>query len=241
MSEGLDVFDITLKVLEDINISEDLKHYLKEECSRKDSELITNGIKFFVLSFSTDRDNLNLWNYYSKNKNLQGYNIGFVRSELLNAYQVTDQDKNVVQPIHGRVIYDDKEKCEMIKDIIEILYFERNGCSTEEIGYFILQKIVYIGCLFKDVHFKDEHEYRIVLPWNPNWSTLNTNIPDIKYRELNDLRIPYLPIQIEVGKCVKNITVSPTMDFEKAKTSQKKHLKPYPRIEIKKSAIPVRY
>lgn len=240
-SEGINALDVLAKVLPTAIISDTLRQYLIVKCDEKRKNFSSEGLNFFVVSFSTDKDNLNLWNYYSKNNRLLGYNIGFEKNELLAAYKQLDANKNPVEPIYGSVIYKDSEKFDFVKDIVEILFSAGTGIHYEIVGDQILDKVAFSGCLFKHEAFKNELEYRIVIPWNPNWEISGTNVPEIKFREKEGFFIPYMPIHIEIGRCVKSVTVSPTIAYDLAEASLKMMFRKYPRIEIRHSSIPVRY
>ena len=240
-SEGINALDVLAKVLPTAIISETLRQYLIEKCAQKKKNFSSDGLNFFVVSFSTDKDNLNLWNYYSKNNRLLGYNIGFEKNELLAAYREPTANVTPVKPIYGSVIYNDSEKYDFVKDIVEIMYSAGTGIHYEIVGDQILDRVVFSGCLFKHEAFKNELEYRIVIPWNPNWANNGTNVPEIKFREKDGFFIPYMPIHFEIGRCVKNVTVSPTINHDLAEVSLKMMFRKYPRIEIRHSSIPVRY
>ena len=42
-----------------------------------------NKYEYYTISFSTDSDNLTLWNNYSKGQTYTGYNIGFCKKDLI--------------------------------------------------------------------------------------------------------------------------------------------------------------
>ena len=65
-----------------------------------DNEL-ENNIEYFTTSFSSDNDNLTLWNNYAKGKNYTGYNIGFNKKKLIK-----EMNDNDFLPIYGSVIYE---------------------------------------------------------------------------------------------------------------------------------------
>ena len=57
-----------------------------------------NKLEYFTTSFSTESDNLTLWNNYAKGKNYTGYNIGFDKKKLI--FEMTE---NNYLPIYGCV------------------------------------------------------------------------------------------------------------------------------------------
>lgn len=240
-SEGINALDILIEVIPTTRIDEGLKSYILEKCSLSRQNILSEQMKFYVLSFSVDKDNLNLWNYYSKNNRLLGYNICFEIIELVNAYKHYYSDRKAVEPIHGKVLYVKSDKCDLVKYMVEALYDLRDNTSIDVLGDLIIKKIVFSGCLFKDEAFMNEQEYRVVLPWNPMWEIETTNMPKIEFREKDGYFIPYFPIKVDVGRCAKCVTVSPTVDYELAKASLINLLRKTPHIEIVPSSIPVRY
>ena len=72
----------------------------------------TNKLEYFTTSFSTESDNLTLWNNYAKGKNYTGYNIGFDKNKL-----VEEMTNNDYLPIFGSVIYDKNKQIKIIHAI----------------------------------------------------------------------------------------------------------------------------
>ncbi len=240
-SEGINALDVLSNVIPVANISEELRDYLREKCEQKRNGVFSKGNGFYILSLSTDKDNLNLWNYYSKNNKLLGYNIGFEKNELLNSLRKAPEGKRPVEPIYGKVLYKYDEKFDIVKDIVEILSDSGEKFECQTVGDLIIERIMLTGCLFKADAFENEHEYRIVIPWEPEWEANIINIPPVEFRERDGFFIPYLLIDFDIKECIKNVTVSPTIDYNLAEASLKMLLRNYPRIEIRHSSIPVRY
>lgn len=63
--------------------------------------LFANKMDFYVISFSLEQDNLNMWKYYTKTPDSIGYNIGFEMTSLINEFE---HDIS-----YGRVIYSEKD------------------------------------------------------------------------------------------------------------------------------------
>lgn len=59
--------------------------------------------EYYTVSFSTESDNLTLWNNYAKGQSYTGYNIGFCKNELIK-----DMIKKGFSSVYGNVIYDRK-------------------------------------------------------------------------------------------------------------------------------------
>ena len=81
-----------------------------------------NKLEYFTTSFSTESDNLTLWNNYAKGKNYTGYNIGFDKKKLVN-----EMTENNYLPIYGSVIYDKAKQVKIIHAIFKKwnMLFER--------------------------------------------------------------------------------------------------------------------
>lgn len=69
------------------NFCESLLNQCLQKAKRYD---VSNRLLFayktdvYVISFSLDDDNLNMWKYYSKTADTVGYNIGFDKEKLVN-------------------------------------------------------------------------------------------------------------------------------------------------------------
>lgn len=73
-------------------------------------------MRYYVFCTSLDNDLLNMWNYYVKGGNYQGYNIGISVKDIINSFSnITDEKVNIY---FGPIIYTDREKIELLKRII---------------------------------------------------------------------------------------------------------------------------
>ena len=61
--------------------------------------------QIYVCSFSVEKDDLNLWNYYTKSNNSQGYNIKFNYKELVKSLLKSNQCLDGCQLLYGMVNY----------------------------------------------------------------------------------------------------------------------------------------
>lgn len=70
--------------------------------------------EYYTISFSTDGDNLTLWNNYAKGQKYTGYNIGFRKKDL-----IADMEKIGFNSVYGNIIYEKKKQITVLKLIFE--------------------------------------------------------------------------------------------------------------------------
>ena len=126
-----------------------------------------NKLEYFTTSFSTESDNLTLWNNYAKGKSYTGYNIGFDKRKL-----ISEMTENNYLPIFGSVIYDKQKQIKIIHAIFKkwnMLFNRALKCKkTNEVKLFdilfeLIDVLSIVSIFFKNPQFKNEHEYRIVM------------------------------------------------------------------------------
>lgn len=203
---------------------------------------LVNKLEYFTTSFSTESDNLTLWNNYAKGKNYTGYNIGFDKNKL-----VEEMDKNNYLPIFGSVIYDKNKQVKIIHAIFKKwnMLFERalKSKKTNEVKLFdilfeLIDVLSIVSIFFKNPQFKNEHEYRIVIV--NVFGTFNSKPTNIV--EKNGLFVPYLEYNFS-KESVKSINIGPTFDENIFYTSTNRMLLNfgYEDKEVFRSKIPLRY
>lgn len=203
---------------------------------------LVNKLEYFTTSFSTESDNLTLWNNYAKGKNYTGYNIGFDKNKL-----VEEMDQNNYLPIFGSVIYDKNKQVKIIHAIFKKwnMLFERalKSKKTNEVKLFdilfeLIDVLSIVSIFFKNPQFKNEHEYRIVIV--NVFGTLNSKPTNIV--EKNGLFVPYLEYNFS-KESVKSINIGPTFDENIFYTSTNRMLLNfgYEDKEVFRSKIPLRY
>lgn len=203
---------------------------------------LVNKLEYFTTSFSTESDNLTLWNNYAKGKNYTGYNIGFDKNKL-----VEEMDKNNYLPIFGSVIYDKNKQVKIIHAIFKKwnMLFERalKSKKTNEVKLFdilfeLIDVLSIVSIFFKNPQFKNEHEYRIVIV--NVFGTLNSKPTNIV--EKNGLFVPYLEYNFS-KESVNSINIGPTFDENIFYTSTNRMLLNfgYEDKEVFRSKIPLRY
>lgn len=202
-----------------------------------------NKLEYFTTSFSTESDNLTLWNNYAKGKSYTGYNIGFDKQKLL-----TNMSNDGYLPIFGSVIYDKKKQVKIIHAIFKKwnMLFERalkskknnNKVKLFDIMFELIDVLSIVSIFFKNPQFSNEKEYRIVVV---NIFGIENSKPT-GVVEKNGLFIPYVEYKFPKDT-VSSINIGPTFDENIFYTSTNRMLSNfgYQDIEVFRSKIPLRY
>ena len=203
-----------------------------------------NKYEYYTISFSTDSDNLTLWNNYSKGQNYTGYNIGFCKKDL-----IADMERQGFHSVYGSIIYNRKTQITVLKLIFEKWnkQFEKLLQSKptpkrhekeQDILFELIDILCIISLFFKNPHFKDEKEYRII--FISNFSP--TSYKHTKIFEKNGLFIPYIEYKF-LKKTVNSINIGPTLNENIFYTSTCRMLANfgYEKKTINRSKIPLRY
>lgn len=158
--------------------------------------------KRYIVSFSLDKDNLGLWNYYTKTQGSVGYTIGFSNS-VLNTALETEYD--IVQ---GKVIYDYDVQINYLQELIDDywrLYQKLRHTYQRKYLFLKLERNVVLYSVFmKDSAFENEKEYRFAVI-----EVGNTKLADKLFREVNGAFVPYITTPIDV-KAIREVGISPT-------------------------------
>lgn len=203
-----------------------------------------NKYEYYTISFSTDNDNLTLWNNYSKGQKYTGYNIGFCKKDL-----IADMERQGFNSVYGNIIYNNEVQKTILKLIFEkwnkqyekILAgknFNRKLEKKQDTIFELVDILSIISLFFKNPHFKDEKEYRIIFinNFNPN------SYKQTKIFEKNGLFIPYIEYKF-LKRTVSSINIGPTLDENIFYTSTCRLLANfgYENKTINRSKIPLRY
>ena len=199
-------------------------------------------LEYFTTSFSSESDNLALWNNYSKGKSYTGYNIGFNKAELIK--DMTDKD---FHPVYGSVIYDSDKQSAVLKSIFKKwntqfknLPKTRKNYEVQlfDLMFELIDILSIVSLFFKNPQFNNEREYRIVLV---NGTDIKT-AKQTKIFEKNGLFIPYIEYNFS-HNTVSDVNIGPTLDERIFYASTNRMLINfgYENIEVRKSKIPLRY
>lgn len=202
--------------------------------------------EYYTVSFSTESDNLTLWNNYAKGQSYTGYNIGFCKNELIK-----DMIKKGFSSVYGNVIYDRKVQVTVLnlifnkwnkefERILKLKKVQKNSDAEEplKVLFELIDILGIISLFFKNPHFKDEKEYRIIFI---NSFGTDTSKPT-KICEKNGLFVPYIEYKFQ-KRTVNSINIGPTLDENIFYTSTSRMLLNfgYGNKAINRSKIPLRY
>lgn len=233
---------------DDLELNPDLFDKVKNHFRNKYKHIVdgsndfVNKLEYFTTSFSTESDNLTLWNNYAKGKSYTGYNIGFDKKKL-----ISEMIENNYLPVYGSVIYDKKKQEKIIHAIFKKwnMLFERalkskksNQVKLFDIMFELIDILSIVSIFFKNPQFKNEKEYRIVMV-----NTFgNKNSKPTGVVEKNGLFVPYMEYKFSKGS-VKSINIGPTFEENIFYTSTNRMLLNfgYEEKEVYRSKIPLRY
>lgn len=242
-------YRLIVKLIDEIpELNPDLFGKIKTHFSNKYKHIVDgendfrNKLEYFTTSFSTESDNLTLWNNYAKGKNYTGYNIGFDKKKLID-----EMTENKYLPVFGSVIYDKQKQIKIIHAIFKkwnMLFNRALKCKkTNEVKLFdilfeLIDVLSIVSIFFKNPQFKNEHEYRIVIV---NAFGVENSKPT-KVVEKNGLFVPYLEYKFSKGS-VTSINIGPTFDENIFYTSTNRMLLNfgYEDKDVCRSKIPLRY
>lgn len=242
-------YRLIVRLIDEIpELNPDLFGKIKTHFSNKYKHIVDgendfrNKLEYFTTSFSTESDNLTLWNNYAKGKSYTGYNIGFDKRKL-----IAEMTENNYLPIFGSVIYDKQKQVKIIHAIFKkwnMLFNRALKCKkTNEVKLFdilfeLIDVLSIVSIFFKNPQFKNEHEYRIVMV-----NAFGTeNSKPTKVVEKNGLFVPYLEYKFS-KESVTSINIGPTFDENIFYTSTNRMLLNfgYEDKEVCRSKIPLRY
>lgn len=189
-----------------------------------------------ILSMSLDRDNLNLWSYYTKNANNIGYSIGLKENAIQYLFR-QDSDETL---LCGKVIYNQDKQKELLRELYEDywkLYLKLKHTYQREYLYSKLEdNIVRYSIFMKNPLFEHENEYRIAVVRLGSISTQQR-----LFREMNGAFIPYITQSIDLRDVVE-VGISPThrTDFVKRSLTELLGAKGID-AQIYNSEVPLRY
>ena len=214
--------------------------------------------RYFVLSLSTDGDNLSMWKYYSKSGNYNGYCISLFDAALTDEWidRITG-----AAVISGKVEYFSKDKQDIILQTVERLYsiwqsYDYSNMLDDKIAKEFTSWMSVEALFFKDECFADERETRYVaiVPTD----ALNDLYYEYKgnkykmydFRIVNGMFIPYIKMPFNdynksVCWAINSICIGPSGDDEQKEVGLRQFIcsldYEFEKCPIIKSTIPVRY
>lgn len=250
-------FDVVMNLLKENDIDE----IKRLSCSEiKYPEKLKKHVcsRTFIFCASVESDSLHMWNYYVKNGNYQGYNLGLKASKLLKTFDTPD--KNELDPIvvyYGKVLYAEKQQYAEIKKLAEDIENPRYVKFTNKQQQINLKSYIGLqGLFYKSPKFRDENEFRILLSFSdsrtpgvtgkPNYYGKNNQEIKEDFRTNNGLIVPFLKVNLPHDS-ISRVHISPITESGIAKSSVKELLERYDyhyndkAISIIQSKIPIRY
>lgn len=249
-SEGEYTRNLTVSILKNNEV--ELDSSFSKEVQKKLKEPRGDGFEVYSCSFSTNADNLCLWNYYSKDAASKGYNIHFKVDDLQGFINSKRNEKHV-KVLGSRIFYELGKQKECIAKLLTGFngyYLQHKSSITLEMtSSFIINKIIEQGIFFKNSCFQVENEYRIALMLYMDDTKSDKpaffNLDNEKhFRDNNGFITPYVDIGFNRSDLV-GVTISPTIEANAAIRGVKEitHMK-YDNLDpkqIKVSNIPLRY
>lgn len=242
-------YKLIVKLIDETpNLETDVFEKIKNHFISKYKHIIDGEIdskielEYFTTSFSSENDNLTLWNNYSKGKSYTGYNIGFNKDLLIK-----DMIEKEFHPIYGSVIYDTKKQAKILTSIFKKWNTQIKNLSNTRKNYEVhlfdlifelIDILSIVSLFFKNHQFNNEKEYRIVLVNGVDIKSAKQT----KIIEKNGLFIPYIEYNFS-HNTVSNVNIGPTLDERIFYASTNRMLMNYgyENIDVRKSKIPLRY
>lgn len=209
-------------------------------------------VRYYVLSCSLHPDCLNLWKYYSKNNDYNGYCIGLANYALSDEWIDREND---IAVINGGVIYDTETKQMKIREAVDELYsywckYKVSEQYNEKIKNDFQSWLELSSLFFKQIHFQDEYEYRFVAitPISNLKNLFELGIYD--FRLVNGVLTPFLNMPFNnwnKDECwvVNSIKIGPTNNKQQKELGLKLYMNSleytFPDCSISHSNIPLRY
>lgn len=250
-SEGIYVLNLLVENVDILCSDNNVKEAILKQVEKLKPKLIDgfyNSTKYrsFIISFSTESDELALWNYYTKDVNDSGYNIEFnvniLASQLSTVKYKQRENGGVkqyfdkIQCKHGAVFYDKKEQLDILKRIIQ--EFSEYYCAVDDTWvYLLVDKILWVGTFFKSPYFKHEYEYRFAFFTQTDKSMLGTyNVPiEVEGTPKNHIEIYF------DTTAVSSVYCSPTNSEQQIQYPKKYMTNYYPNFSsVQRSKIPFR-
>lgn len=162
-----------------------------------------NECELFVCCFSTEKDSLPMWNYYSKWNHYEGYNLGFsvekLLEELNNLKNNTESSWSNVEFDIFPVVYSEKEQREYIRNLLLRFYksYIEDKMDLDIYSTFVVDALNEWNAIFKKDCFSHEKEVRLIIrrPIKTNSDMACEKLPQLHYRHKNEYIIPYIKTQ----------------------------------------------
>lgn len=196
----------------------------------------------YICSFSGERDALTMWNYYTKGRHYEGYNIGLEpdgeKMQLYDAKCGSKCDRFHFE--EQTVIYDRKQQYDIVSEAVRRAAECENFNKSEYIAQMNNWAIA-----FKDDIFRHEKESRLICYVPEGGAPRERRKIDelIRFRQVNGCLIPYIDILIENKAALREVTIGPLIEKRLASETMKLflRLRGYGDVKINTSFAPIRY
>ncbi len=206
---------------------------------------------YYIFCLSEAKDLLNMWNYYVKNGNYQGYNICFTINQLVKCLERINISN--MRVFYGQVLYTDKEQTaalqlmlsEMNNEYVKQYNLSQNKeQSLSTIRGKVLDYMNDCKLFYKDESFAGEKEYRFVIKLPGDYSSHEEKELKLGFTIKNGVFTPCCEIMLDPMETINSITIAPIMEKELAEKGLRRFLSMHhynPRLMIEASSIPIRY
>lgn len=193
----------------------------------------------YICSFSTDKDSLPMWNYYSKSSRYEGYalRIDFVKWEkyIENLYGYRLEGYQIIYPEEDKMKKIDEILLKCKRDLKDIQKFSNGMQNPEDIKRNFSLSIAELQFYFKDEHFSHEKEVRVILKI-PKDKKITP-----KYRAGNGYIIRYVEVSVP-KEAITSVTVGPLLEKELAEKNVKEMMESRGcSCDVYTSEIPIRF
>ena len=261
-SEILYAFSILKNSISNENLNTDFSRGLSEFCDCMDINKIDairgfqtrNPPEYYIGSFSTVKDDLFMWNSYTKTQDRSGYCIEFKGNDFIKK----GYDAGFEFRMIGLVEYEGNQQIKKIKQLVTQCndWINANHSVPNVVKHALCgfsHAFYCVAPFMKNPCFKAENEYRIVIEssliseneTNPIIGYENDNYFSsyplkVKYRESSGIMIPFFAVPIKT-ECISMVIPSPYMDYSLAKEGLTRFIKSKNNyIPVIKSSIPFR-
>lgn len=220
----------------------------------KDLTLKTFRMRYYVFCATDLADSLGMWNYYVKGGNYQGYNIQISISDFLDCFTPITNPR--VDVFYGKVIYNEKEKVEILKniiltideklhnDLLSVEHDEDHDIANQEAQGELLTYLENFRLFFKDSSFMAEREFRFIIRVPLEYDNSDDDVLTTGYEMKNGIIVPYCELSINQYNTISGITLSPMLEKDLAENGLSRFLKDNgysDKIKLKQSKIPIRH
>ena len=215
-SEGKYIFELCKEHLENIMPESRLRTYFEKALDERIAHGQTNQFFVYQCSMTTDQDSLCMWNYYTNQDSIQGYNLKFDSEKIVIAIHPTSEVEDEKLPIYsGMVVYEPEEQLTILDGILQkFMKFAAKYDPDDRYGLMIarvmIDKLSEQGVFFKKSCFSIENEFRVAISTFVDKDKFVAIKEERKTLNKHGLDIPYVDIHFDKEALI-GITLSPTL------------------------------